>query len=109
MTRRPHVLPVRSRREFLQRAGCGFGALAFAQLLGLDGLLASGAPALSAPLNPLAPKPPHFAFVNTQNSESREGVDLCFHSRPSASPGYPPRAQAFARGSIMADCVGGRV
>src|SRR5436309_2386396 len=62
MTRKvPHVLPVRSRREFLQRAGCGFGAHAFAHLLGLDGLLAIGAPALTTPLNPLAPKSPHFA------------------------------------------------
>ncbi len=61
MKRMPHVLPARSRREFLQRAGCGFGALAFAHLLGLDGVLAGGAPALNAPLIPLAPKPPHFA------------------------------------------------
>src|SRR5207249_2122682 len=30
----------RSRREFLSRSGCGFGALAFTYLLGLDGLLA---------------------------------------------------------------------
>src|SRR6185369_10562843 len=50
-----HILPVHSRREFLQRAGCGFGALAFSYLLGLDGFNANGAAALS----PLLPKKPH--------------------------------------------------
>jgi hypothetical protein len=59
MPKNPHILPVTSRREFLQRAGCGFGALAFSYLLGLDGLSvrANGA---AASINPLAPKPPQF-------------------------------------------------
>ena len=35
-----HVIPVSSRREFLMKAGGGFGALAFAHLLGLDGFFA---------------------------------------------------------------------
>src|SRR3989454_3845748 len=54
----PHVLPVTSRREFLQRAGGGLGALAFSYLLGLDGLAARAdrRPAV----DPLAPRPPHF-------------------------------------------------
>src|SRR5881392_867175 len=50
---------LRSRREFLCRAGCGFGALAFGYLLGLDGLLARAANINIDPLNPLAPRPPH--------------------------------------------------
>jgi hypothetical protein len=53
----PHIAPVHSRREFLQKGGSGFGALAFSYLLGLDGLNARGAPALS----PLAAKKPHHA------------------------------------------------
>jgi len=51
---------LRSRREFLARAGCGFGALAFGYLLGLDGLLARAANLKIDPLNPLSPRPPHF-------------------------------------------------
>ena len=56
----PHILSVRSRREFLQRAGCGFGALAFSYLLGLDGFSSRAANIKLDPLNPLAPRPPHF-------------------------------------------------
>jgi len=44
-----------SRRQFLARAGGGFGLLALSGLLQQDGLLAA-----PAPLNPLAPKEPHF-------------------------------------------------
>src|SRR5262245_7688071 len=54
------ILPLHSRREFLSRAGCGFGALAFAHLLGLDGLLARASSLKRRPLNPLASRPPHF-------------------------------------------------
>jgi len=55
----PHILPVRSRREFLLRAGCGFGALAFGYLLGLDGVPACAESIPFDPLNPLAPRAPH--------------------------------------------------
>jgi hypothetical protein len=44
-----------SRRQFLARAGGGFGLLALSGLLGREGLLAA-----PAPLNPLAPREPHF-------------------------------------------------
>jgi hypothetical protein len=47
-----------TRRQFLQRAGMGFGALSLAALLGED-FLAPGAQAIDA-ANPLAPKSPHF-------------------------------------------------
>ncbi len=46
-----------SRRQFLQRSGAGFGALAFQALLARDGLLAAD----PAARNPLAPRAPHFA------------------------------------------------
>lgn len=52
----PPVL-YRSRREFLQRVGNGFGLLALAGLLEQDGRLLSAAP---VPSNPLAPRQPHF-------------------------------------------------
>jgi hypothetical protein len=46
-----------NRREMLRRAGGGMGLLAMAGLLRDQGLLAS----TNVSLNPLAPKPPHFA------------------------------------------------
>ena len=49
--------PLSSRREFLRRAGGGFGLLALASLLDRDGLL--GAAPITPP-NPLAAKRPHF-------------------------------------------------
>ncbi|MCB1088444.1 MAG: DUF1501 domain-containing protein, partial [Verrucomicrobiae bacterium] len=49
-----------SRRQFLQRAGCGFGGLALQSLLSRDGLLPAALGA-EAPNHPLAPKRPHFA------------------------------------------------
>src|SRR5438309_499985 len=59
MNGQPHILPVTSRRDFLCRAGCGFGALAFGYLLGLDGPLVRASSIKMDPLNPLSPRPPH--------------------------------------------------
>lgn len=57
----PHVIPAMSRRDFLARAGSGFGAVALSYLLHHDGvLLPRAAGAETATLNPLAPKQPHF-------------------------------------------------
>ncbi len=58
----PHISPVTSRRDFLARAGGGFGSLAFGYLLGLDRirLRAAASPAF-APLDPLASRLPHYA------------------------------------------------
>ncbi len=47
-----------TRRQFLNRAGMGFGALSLAALFG-EGLLRPGAQAAGA-ASPLSPKPPHF-------------------------------------------------
>jgi hypothetical protein len=47
-----------SRRDFLQRAGSGFGSLALAGLLAQEGRLANAAVGTST--NPLAPHPGHF-------------------------------------------------
>ncbi|MCO6458670.1 MAG: DUF1501 domain-containing protein [Pirellulaceae bacterium] len=54
----------RTRREMLWEAGAGFTGLALAALLGEDGFLATqsvAADGVSKFVNPLAPKPPHFA------------------------------------------------
>src|SRR6266850_1004286 len=59
MQGQPHILPVTSRRDFLRRAGCGFGGLAFSYLLGLDAVLAHAGNIIIDPLNPLAPRKPH--------------------------------------------------
>ncbi len=48
-----------TRRQFLQRAGMGFGALSASALLA-DHLFAPPASALEAAANPLAPRKPHF-------------------------------------------------
>ena len=50
----PHLPPARTRRDFLVRAGGGFGALALSWLLARDGY---GADKVSR--NPLAAKRPH--------------------------------------------------
>src|SRR5688500_10657710 len=55
------VVHLRSRREFLARAGCGFGALAFSYLLGRDGFKTRAANVSIDPLKPLASRPPHYA------------------------------------------------
>jgi hypothetical protein len=55
---RPHVPRFQSRRDFLFRAGGGFGALALAGLLQRDGLLAGESAKPAA--GPFAPKAPHF-------------------------------------------------
>src|SRR5437773_5689803 len=60
MISQPHIVPATSRREFLSKCGCGFGALAFGYMLGLDGLLARASNLKIDPLNPLSPRPPHF-------------------------------------------------
>src|SRR6476659_10037129 len=55
MRYQPHIIPLSSRREFLYKAGCGFGALAFSYLLGMDGQLARA----QSVVDPFAPKKPH--------------------------------------------------
>ena len=50
-----------TRRDFLVSTARGVGGLAFASLLAGDGLLAAGARKNDFDLNPLAPRPPHFA------------------------------------------------
>ena len=51
----------RTRREFIWQTGGGFGAAALSSMLGQDGFFAEASGADAVSLNPLAPKPPHFA------------------------------------------------
>jgi hypothetical protein len=51
------TLAYSSRREFLTRAGCGFGSLALGSLLAQSGMANPAAPAST---NPLAPRASHF-------------------------------------------------
>src|SRR5882762_5437728 len=58
MSQQRHIVPSASRREFLRRAGGGFGALALSYLLSLEkvGHAASSRTAI----HPLLSRPPHF-------------------------------------------------
>lgn len=53
----PHILPVTSRRDFLLRAGSGFGAVALTYMLAREGFFARASRDFPADL--LAPKEPH--------------------------------------------------
>src|SRR4051794_2873729 len=55
----PHLPAARSRRDFLFRAGGGFGALALSWLLARD-RQGHAAPDDPPAANPLAARPPHF-------------------------------------------------
>src|SRR5215212_2296273 len=59
----PHIPLAASRRDFLFRAGNGFGALALSHLLERSAFANSGAENREdkKQSNPLAPRPPHFA------------------------------------------------
>jgi len=50
----------KTRRDFLFRAGQGFGGLALAHLLNQDGLLAAGCENIPGVTSPFSPKQPHF-------------------------------------------------
>ncbi|MCA9436927.1 MAG: DUF1501 domain-containing protein, partial [Candidatus Omnitrophica bacterium] len=50
-----------SRRDFLATGASGLGGMALLSMLARDGLFGGSASAQSDIINPLAPKPPHFA------------------------------------------------
>src|SRR5688572_11678824 len=57
--RAPHITPALSRRDFLTRAGFGFGSLAAGYMLATDGWKTDAANIPIDPLNPLAARLPH--------------------------------------------------
>jgi hypothetical protein len=89
----PHTRHPVSRRDFLLRAGGGFGALALAALLERD---ARGqAPAADAPgspgMNPLAPRKPHFA------AKADAVIFLFMEGGPSALDLFDPKPELTRR------------
>ncbi|HYI93870.1 MAG TPA: DUF1501 domain-containing protein [Bryobacteraceae bacterium] len=68
-----------SRRAMLRAAGCGIG------YLGLADLLSREAQAAEAPVNPLAPKAPHFA------PRAKRVIFLFMHGGPSSIDTFDPK------------------
>lgn len=76
-----------SRRQFLRRAGMGFGALSLAGLLGDIGVQTAGA----AELSPLAPKAPHFP------ARARRVVHIFAQGAPSQVDTWDPKPALLQR------------
>src|SRR5437763_16381511 len=74
-------MSIRSRREFLERAGCGFGQLALSYLLASQ--TSQAAPA--AVINPMAPKAPHFPAT------AKNVIFLFMHGGPSHIETFDPK------------------
>lgn len=70
-------VPPRSRREFLERLGAGFGTLALTDLLLREPLNASP--------SPMTPKPPHFA------AKAKSVIYLFMHGGPSQMESFDPK------------------
>jgi hypothetical protein len=79
-----------SRREMLGRTGMGFGALGLAQLLGGAGLLEAVA-AAGEPMNPLAPKRPHFP------ARAKHVIHLFMNGGPSHVDTFDPKPELTKR------------
>jgi len=78
-----HFPAATSRRDFLQHAGGGFGALALAWLTD-QGARAS---AVAGRANPLAPRPPHFA------ARAQRVIFLFMHGGPSHLETFDPKPE----------------
>ena len=80
--RNPHIQPISaSRREFLKRAGAGFGTLGLAGILGEDGVFASGYQ------DPLMVRPSHFA------PKAKSVISLFMYGGPSAVDLFDPKPE----------------
>src|SRR5262245_48436853 len=88
--RRNHVPLFDSRRDFLLKAGGGFGALALGAMLARDGLLSRGE-AGERIANPLAPRPPHFP------TRARSVIFLFMEGGPSAVDTWDPKPELTRR------------
>src|SRR5687768_10831020 len=89
MTTSPHVPRFSSRREFLLKAGGGFGALALAYLLDRDGLLPASETGRSD--NPLAVRRPHHA------ARARSVIFLFMEGGPSHVDTFDPKPELTRR------------
>ena len=77
-----------NRRDFLKKAGAGFGALALAELLGKGGL---GAAELPRSLNPMAPRIAHFP------ARAKSVIWLFMEGAPSAVDMFDPKPELTKR------------
>ncbi|REK11982.1 MAG: DUF1501 domain-containing protein [Planctomycetota bacterium] len=78
-----------SRRELLRRTGLGFGSLALAQLMAGEQLLSTSEAA--TPLNPLAPKLPHFT------PRAKHVIHLFMNGGPSHVDTFDPKPELTKR------------
>jgi hypothetical protein len=85
-----HVPLFRSRREFLLKAGGGFGALALASLLQADGF-AFGSETEEPAKDPLAPKKPHI------KAKARAVIFLFMEGGPSHLDTFDPKPELTRR------------
>ncbi len=76
--------PIFTRRDFLERAGAGFGMVAATFLLNRDLALAATAQPTKI-FNPLAPKPPHFP------AKAKSVIHLFMHGGPSHIDTFDPK------------------
>ena len=79
-----------NRRDFLKKAGAGFGFLALSDLLQGDGLLAADAESARA-LNPMAPLQPHFA------PKAKSIIWLFMEGAPSSVDLFDPKPELTKR------------
>jgi hypothetical protein len=87
--RKPSHIPLfPSRRDFLLKAGGGFGALALAYLLHRDGLLATDE---RDPAHPLAPRPPH------HRTRAKSVIFLFMEGGPSHLDTFDPKPELTRR------------
>jgi len=79
-----------NRRDFLKKAGAGFGLLALADLLQDDGLLAADT-APSQALDPMAPRPPHYP------ARAKSIIWLFMEGAPSSVDLFDPKPELTKR------------
>src|SRR5205085_6601616 len=82
--------PFTNRRDFLKKAGSGFGLLALADLLQGQGLLAAN-PEPSQALDPMAPRPPHFP------AKAKSIIWLFMEGAPSSVDLFDPKPELTKR------------
>src|SRR5216117_3762409 len=82
------------RRDFLKKAGAGFGLLALADLLQSDALRAGDEPALNSQastLNPMAPSQPHYP------AKAKSIIWLFMEGAPSSVDLFDPKPELTKR------------
>src|SRR5258705_1611295 len=82
--------PFSNRRDFLKKAGAGFGILALADLLQIEGLLAAD-PTPARALDPMAPRPTHYS------AKAKSIIWLCMEGAPSSVDLFDPKPELTKR------------